>query len=82
MSPTDTELSYLPARFYSFYRMDQIFHILSMVNSDCIYQVNVLGISNPAACSDGELDNFNNYYGNQFAVSLYNATYGEPVQEV
>ena len=62
--------------------MDQIFHLLSFVSSDCLYQVFVQGISNPAACSDGELDNFKNYDYNQFAVSLYNATYGQPVQEV
>lgn len=72
----------MPARFQSFYRRDQIFHMLSLVTSDCIYGEIVLSIPNPAACSDGSLDNFLASFGNQFAVSLYNDTYGQPVQEV
>lgn len=83
MSSTDTELSYLPARFHSFYRVDQIFHVVSFVSSsDCIYEFKVQNIQNPAACSDGELDNFRNYDFKLWAVKLYNATYGQSVQEV
>ena len=83
MSPTDTELSYLPARFHSFYRVDQIFHVVSLISSsDCIYQWTVQNIQNPAACSDGEIENYRNYDFNPWTINLYNATYGQSVQEV
>lgn len=77
ISPTDTELStYFPMQFNGAYKTTHVYRIYKVVNSACLYQYLVQNISSPAACADGELDNFNKNGKLIFSVLIYNATFG------
>ena len=79
ISPQDTELRYLPPRFNGFYRIDRVFDLLIIVNSDCLYQLLVQNIPTDlisSYCSNGEIDNFYSNSQSIFMIYTLNATYG------
>ena len=81
ISPQDTELKFLPPRFNSFYRIDRVFDLLIIVNSDCLYQLLVQNIPTDlisSYCSNGEIDNFYSNSQSIFITYTFNATYSCP----
>ena len=76
ISPTDTELQYYPLQFNGFYKTTQVYRLLTIPNSDCLYQYLVQNISFPAACEDGELDNYYRDGQQVFSYKIYNDSYG------
>ena len=72
ISSTDTELSFYPMQFTGFYKSTHVYRLLKVEISNCLYQYLVQNISSPAACADGELDN----YLHPYSILIYNASYG------